>query len=547
MTLTRIGWILLGGAACALPALAQGQLRARVVVGGLQQPVAMIQDPTNPNVRFVLQKTGRIRVIVDETLQASDFLDLSAIVSTNNERGLLGMAFDPLTAKNRRFYLNYTDLNGTTRIVRYLRSANNPLVADPGSGSPVLSIEQPFANHNGGTIRFGPDGFLYIGMGDGGDANDPGNRAQTIEGMLLGKMLRIDVTGDDFPADPARNYRIPAANPFVGEAGDDEIWSLGLRNPWKFSFDDPGKLGTGAMLIGDVGQNQWEEVDHEPPLAGGRNYGWRVREGFVATGLTGGGNSIPFTDPIYAYPRSVGQSVTGGYVYRGTRLGDRFGRYFFADFVAGKVFSLALTIDPGTGEAIASDWIDHTVDLGIGGFNISSLDVDAEGELYIVDFGGRILKILPENDAWMTDLSFRWPSTSTGGLRHLLQLDGHQMSFEPQLQFESTEENNASLLVGFETDLAALSQLDFEVAMRMNLGGGKLAVAFFNWSTGRFEDVAGFDSALTLASYTGTQIAAAQYRRSDGRILMEIRSWRPNPLPFDPLLTFVDKVKITVR
>jgi glucose/arabinose dehydrogenase len=257
----------------------------------------------------------------------------------------------------------------------------------------IIRINQPFSNHNGGTMRFGPDGHLYIGMGDGGSGNDPQNNAQNPN-SLLGKMLRIDVHGDDFPNDPLKNYAIPIDNPFLDGipiSASPEIWAFGLRNPWKFSFDPV----TGAMLIADVGQSAREEVNYEPMGAGGRNYGWRMREGFISTGL-GGQAYGPLTDPIWDYPRAQGRSITGGYVYRGNALPSFYqGRYFVGDFMDGKMWSLELILD-ANGEASVGTVLNHNAELGAMGM-ISSIDVDFMGELYVLDYsGGRILKIVPE-------------------------------------------------------------------------------------------------------------------------------------------------------
>jgi glucose/arabinose dehydrogenase len=246
-------------------------------------------------------------------------------------------------------------------------------------------------NHNGGHLAFGPDGYLYIGLGDGGSGNDPDHRAQNPN-ELLGKMLRIDV---NVPGNDAFGYRIPPDNPFLGaSSARDEIWAFGLRNPWRYNFDDLARGGTGALVIADVGQNQREEINYEPRRAGGRNYGWRNREGTRDNVTSRPLFSAP-TDPIFEYGRNEGVSVTGGFVYRGTRLGAAYqGRYFFADY-SGRLWSLALAID-SSGQASASDRREHTSELGGGtqlGF-ISSFGVDADGELYVVNHsGGRIVRI----------------------------------------------------------------------------------------------------------------------------------------------------------
>ena len=391
--------------AWVVPSEAQAQIRTRVYASGFVSPVAFVQDPTRPAVQYVAEQGGRIRVVQNGTVLSTDFLDLISAISSGGERGLLGMAFAPNYAASGRFYVNFTDPGGNTVVARFRRSAN-PLIADPASrfdlhwGGPSgpSFILQPFANHNGGNLAFGPDGFLYIGMGDGGAGDDPGHRAQN-PAELLGKMLRIDVNVLD--NDPS-GYKVPPGNPFIATPGTrPEIWSFGVRNPWRYSFDDPTRGGTGALVIGDVGQSQWEEIDYEPPNRGGRNYGWRNREGAHNNVTSLPPAFLPLVDPIYEYDHSVGQSVTGGYVYRGAKLGPAYrGRYFFADFVQGRVWSLALTIDPSTGAATASNLVEHTSVLGgnaqLG--NISSFGVGWDAELYVVSYShGTILKIEPVN------------------------------------------------------------------------------------------------------------------------------------------------------
>ena len=379
---------------------AQSGLRAVVYATGFSLPVAVVQDPTDRNVQFVLEKSGRIRTVRAGDVLATDFLDLRAIVSTMSERGLLGLAFPPDAASSGRFFLNFTNEIGDTVVARFRRSAD-PLAADPSSRFDLriggaAFIRQPYANHNGGHLAFGPDGYLYVGLGDGGSANDPAHRAQN-PAELLGKMLRIDVNVPD--SDPA-GYRIPPDNPFLsaGPTGTrQEIWAFGLRNPWRYSFDEPSRGGTGALIIGDVGQGLFEEIDYEPAGRGGRNYGWRNREGAHDHIASPPPAFLPLTDPVLEYGRSDGQSVSGGYVYRGTALGGGFtGRYFFGDFSSGRVWSVALTIGAG-GEAQASDRRDHTDALGGAGAlgNVSSFGVDADGELFLVSYsGGRVLRLV---------------------------------------------------------------------------------------------------------------------------------------------------------
>jgi glucose/arabinose dehydrogenase len=375
---------------------AEAQLQGQVYASGFQSPVAFVQDPTDRTVQFVVQQTGRIRVVRNGTVLATDFLNLTSSVRSGGERGLLGLAFAPDYASSGRFFVNFTNGDSDTVVARFTRSSN-PLIANPSSRFDLQLegtrrvITQPFDNHNGGHLAFGPDGYLYIGLGDGGSGNDPEHRAQNPS-ELLGKMLRIDINVSD--AD-AFGYRVPKDNPFLAaDSVRDEIWAFGLRNPWRYSFDDVSRGGTGALVIGDVGQNNREEIDYEPRGAGGRNYGWRNFEGTRENVTSRPLFSSP-TNPIFEYGRSDGVSVTGGFVYRGARLGAAYrGRYFFAD-LSGRVWSLALTID-GSGEARASDRREHTVELGAGAVlgSISSFGVDADGELYIVNYSaGRIVRI----------------------------------------------------------------------------------------------------------------------------------------------------------
>jgi glucose/arabinose dehydrogenase len=396
----------------ALPMLAavlgaQAPLRTRTFVSGFTAPVLFLQDPGNRAVAFVVEQAGRIRVVQDGVVLPTDFLDLRGAIASGGERGLLGLAI-PADGSGRVF-VNFTNTAGDTVVARFRRSAN-PLVADPATrfdlrwGTEAF-IAQPFSNHNGGNLVFGPDGYLYVGMGDGGSGDDPEHRAQNLS-ELLGKILRLDVSVPD--AHPT-GYRIPPDNPFARGGGRPEIWSVGLRNPWRFTFDDPGRGGTGAMVIGDVGQSEYEEVDYEPRGRSGRNYGWRNREGAHDHVTSRPPAFLPLIDPIHEYTHGVGQSITGGYVYRGRALGPAYvGRYFFADYVQGRIWSLALTIDPQTGEARASDVTEHTADLSSAGAlgTVSAFGVDADGELYVVGYSrGAVSKIVGPQTA---------PSAPTG-------------------------------------------------------------------------------------------------------------------------------------
>jgi glucose/arabinose dehydrogenase len=381
------------------------------VATGLSLPLYLTAPPGDTSRVFIVEQrdgtTGRVRVLDLGSLTLGTFLEVPG-VSTGNEQGLLGLAFHPDYAINGLFYVNYTDAGAITRIVRYSVSGD-PDVADAGSAAAVLSIAQPQSNHNGGWMAFGPDGFLYIGSGDGGgsDDNDTGHtagtgNAQDITNNLLGKLLRIDVDGDDFPADANRNYAIPADNPFVGVSGDDEIWAYGLRNPWRAGFD----RATGDLYIGDVGQSSREEIDVQPAAsAGGENYGWRLREGTISTPTGGVGGAAPpgAIDPIYNYLHGAGSfqgnSVTGGYVYRGPAASLQ-GHYFFADFINSRLWSLRWDgSDPSTFDGSNfTDLADRTSDPDFAPdqgtlVNISSFGEDASGNLYIVSLGGDVFRI----------------------------------------------------------------------------------------------------------------------------------------------------------
>ncbi len=393
------------------PSGALAQLRAEHILSAGGTPVAFVADPAVPNVFYVVFQEGVVDVVVDGVTRPDRFIDLRGAISSGGERGLLGMAFPPSAATSGYVFFNFTDTNGDTVVARFNRT-----IGDPYSMAAVVDtrldfrwstgervIRQPFANHNGGHLAFGPDGYLYIGLGDGGSGNDPQNNAQS-PGTLLGKMLRVDVNVN---ADDPNGFRIPEDNPFldgVPISALPEIWSFGWRNPWRYSFDDFGEGATGALIVGDVGQNAREEINYEPHRAGGRNYGWRMREGRIDT--PGVQRTIaaylPLADPIHDYPRPDGFAVTGGYVYRGSRLPAFYrGRYFFADYVTSRVWSMALTVDPATGEAVLADLIEHTDELGGPGRlgQVTSFGRDLEGELYLTTSSGQVLRIAPSLDA----------------------------------------------------------------------------------------------------------------------------------------------------
>lgn len=343
-----------------------------VVVSGLSNPLYLTAPPGDSRL-FAVEQPGRIRVIEDGSLLASPFLDLTAQVQSGGERGLLSLAFHPDYASNGFFYVNYTDANGDTRVERYGVS-NDPNVADPGSGVLVLSVDQPFGNHNGGLLAFGPDGMLYIGMGDGGSAGDPQGHGQN-RGTLLGALLRIDVDSGD-------PYGIPPDNPFAGSQTDrQEIWAYGLRNPWRFAFDPVD----GRLYVADVGQNQWEEVDVVDAGEGGLNYGWNVMEGahcFESDPCDASGLVLPALE----YSHSQGCSITGGYVYRGTELSGLSGHYFYADYCGGWVRSFRFSDGGVTDER---EW--EVGDVG----RPLSFGVDDGGELYLLSDNGTVYRFVP--------------------------------------------------------------------------------------------------------------------------------------------------------
>ncbi|HET6341546.1 MAG TPA: PQQ-dependent sugar dehydrogenase [Gemmatimonadota bacterium] len=341
------------------------------VADGLDFPVHLTSPPGDPRL-FVVEKSGSIRVIQDGEVLPEPFLDLRAEVSRGSEQGLLSLAFHPDYASNGRFFVDYTNRAGDTRVVEYRVSAD-PDRADPAPVQTTLSVDQPFANHNGGLVVFGPDGMLYVGLGDGGSGGDPQGNGQNLE-TLLGKILRLDV-------DAGSPYAVPTDNPFTGQAGArGEIWAFGLRNPWRFSFDRE----TGALFIADVGQNSLEEVNARPGDEGGVNYGWNVMEGTECFG-DDACDRTGLVLPVVEYDHGEGCSVTGGFVYRGDALPELQGHYFFSDFCSGFVRSFRLA---GGAAVEERRW----PELEPGG-SVPSFGEDANGELYILTREGSVHRI----------------------------------------------------------------------------------------------------------------------------------------------------------
>jgi glucose/arabinose dehydrogenase len=342
------------------------------VARGLDAPV-YLTSPAGDARSFVVEQPGRIRIIENGALLAKPFLDITSKVGYGGERGLLSVAFSPQYRSNGFLFVNYTDKNGDTKIERYKASADRN-VADPASAKLILAIDQPYANHNGGLNLFGPDGMLYIGMGDGGSQGDPHGNGQNPN-ALLGKLLRINV-------DRAEPYVVPDGNPYAKGGGRGEVWALGLRNPWRFSFDRV----SGRLYIADVGQDKYEEINIVPETSGGVNYGWNVMEGPSC-------NRRPLCSktglqlPAFSYTHDGGTcSIIGGYVYRGRKIPEIVGQYFYSDYCTSWVRSLTYKPDGTIGES--HQWIDR----GLG--NIVSFGEDAQGELYICSSNGRVYRIV---------------------------------------------------------------------------------------------------------------------------------------------------------
>ncbi len=356
-----------------------GNLNPDAITLGVEQiasglpPLTLLTNAGDGSGRiFLVYQRGLIVAFDSSMVEIGTFMDISDRITAGGEQGLLGLAFHPDFESNGRFFVNYTNRSGNTVVSEFGLDANGN--GDPASERRLLGIDQPFANHNGGMIAFGPDGYMYIGMGDGGDGGDPLNNGQRMD-TLLGKMLRIDVNSGD-------PYAIPADNPYAdGTGGLPEIWSSGLRNPWRFTFD----RATGGMFIGDVGQNVREEIDVEPAGEGGRNYGWNImeadvcyRDSCIRRGLT---------LPAFAYGRDDGCSVTGGYVYRGSAYPELYGAYVFSDYCSGKLwaFDAEAALASGRGDAVV---------LGASGISPSSFGEDEAGEIYIVGHGGSVHRLV---------------------------------------------------------------------------------------------------------------------------------------------------------
>ncbi len=343
-------------------------------VSGISNPVEIIASPTNDNRLFVVQQSGTIKIVNENgTVAPDNFLNISSLITFGGERGLLGLAFHPQFATNRYFFVYYNNLQGSVRVSRFTANSANPNTADISSEKILLTIPKPFSNHNGGSIHFGADGYLWISTGDGGSGGDPNNNSQN-KNSLLGKILRIDVNSENA-------YNIPADNPFVGTDGADEIWAYGLRNGWKFSFDKT----TNNVWIADVGQEILEEINRVPATSAGVNYGWRCYEGNNPYNTANCASAGTMTFPVAQYDHSGSKcSITGGYVYRGDLYPDLIGKYIFGDYCSGQI-------------GILDNKNTITWTSAFTGSNFTTFGEDNQKQLYVAATNGNIYKIRSNN------------------------------------------------------------------------------------------------------------------------------------------------------
>lgn len=360
----------------AVPASAQDEtvgsdIGLEPVAEGLTQPLAVVDAGDDSGRLFVVEKPGTIRIVQDGAVLPEPFLDITDRVGDGGfEQGLLGLAFAPDYADSGLFYVDYTDEGGNTMVSRFAVT-DDPNIADPASEQAILRQEQPYPNHNGGQLAFGPDNYLYIGLGDGGSGGDPQGNGQSLD-TWLGKILRIEVDPQYVPE--GQTYGIPEDNPFIDQEGAlPEIWAYGLRNPWRFSFDRE----TGDLWIADVGQNEIEEIDLAPVGEGGLNFGWNITEGTQCY-LEDGCDTAPYSMPVMEYTHDLGCSVTGGFVYRGEDMPGLQGAYLFGDFCTGLIWS-------GTSSDGETWTMSDPVDTGLG---ISAFGEDSDGNLYVTDLNG---------------------------------------------------------------------------------------------------------------------------------------------------------------
>jgi glucose/arabinose dehydrogenase len=458
---------------------------------------------------FITEQTGFIRIIAEDgTVLPEPFLDISGPVNdSGNERGLLGLAFHPDYANNGYFFVNYTGPGGHTRISRFSVSASDPNVADPGSEVILLTADQPFSNHNGGELAFGPGGYLYIGTGDGGSANDPQNSGQTA-GTLLGKMLRIDVDNQD----AGFNYAIPASNPYAdpNDGIPGEIWAFGMRNPWRFSFD---RL-TGDLWIGDVGQGEWEEIDYQPAGSeGGENYGWRCYEGTHAFNLNGCGPAQDYVMPVFEYSHTAsgGCSVTGGFVYRGCTYPSLYGHYIFADYCNGQFWAMKSDGQGG--------WDVFTLS-NLSNLQYTSFGENYEGELFVTAHTqGKIYRVV-ETSGPVFNVEIAWNDTTLAVppvyQSYQWYLDGALIPGATEPEYTPLQSGSYIVEVTNEAGCTAISgAVDVVIQSLKNL----LPEPLWTIAPNPFNQALNFQAVLNSPEAIGLKIFHA-----DGRLLYE-RSW----------------------
>lgn len=351
----------------------RGNVGLQFVIGGLNSPLFLTAPSGDPSRLFIVERGGKIRIVKNGALRSRPFLDISSQVSTANGGGLYSMAFHPGYATNGRFFIYFTNLDGDIELRRYRVSGSNANRANLGTARTILTVPEPAGNHHGGLAAFGPDGYLYVAIGDDGSAQLQVDNAQDLT-TLLGKIVRIDVN--------VGRYSIPPDNPFLDEPGArNEIWALGVRNPWRYSFDDV----TGNLYMADIGQELWEEVNETPADEGGRNYGWPIMEGSSCFNPPSGCDTAGLAPPIFEYDHSQGCSITGGYVYRGRGMPSFDGVYFYSDFCSGWLRSFLI---------VNGMPADHR-DWGIGDIGgVFSFGEDAAGELYILTTYGEVHRLV---------------------------------------------------------------------------------------------------------------------------------------------------------
>lgn len=529
---------------------AQNLKAAPFSIGTIVKPSAVVQHPGNSHVQLALQQSGTILTLVDGVVQPTPYLTVNVDLFSG-AAGLLGLCFDPDFASNGYVYVNYSAVGEFMQLSRFHEVPGNPMHADVTSEYPIFRSARPNGDHNAGTIWFGQDKMLYMPTGDGGGHGDPDNRGQDPNDVL-GKFLRLDVRSDDFPLDTQRNYHIPSDNPFVDGLpipARPEIWSFGTRNPWRWSFDDPTKLGTGAMVIADVGEDEREEIDYEPVLAGGRNYGWSRFEGSFLFHSDRALAYGPHTGPVIEITHPNSLSITGGYVYRGLALGEEaWGRYYFSDWVSGALWSVAFLVDPVTGEATATDFRDHTAELGQSLGNVVSVDVDADGELLVSDFtSGQIRKLWRENSSWLTDVA-RTSGVITGGqVRSLVASDGKSLDVEPFSPFY-TNVKATGTLVGFKTNVPGGSSLQFTVRGKVNQSlSVPCTVSVKNWVTNAYDAAGSFSLTGSFVDRTLSVPLSQHVRPSDGRMELKLDTIYSGPLLQPRFVTMWDKASVKVQ